>query len=48
MEARAIAIHVMGPKSITVVTRDLQLYDMAMKFWIERKDIKKQFFVPAW
>jgi len=43
MRARAIATHVMGPESLTVVTLDLQLYDMAMKLWMERDDIRKQF-----
>jgi len=33
----------MGPDAITVVTLDLQLYDMAMKLWVEREDIMKQF-----
>ncbi len=33
----------MGNKSITVMTLDLQLYDMAMKLWVEREDIRKQF-----
>ena len=43
MRARAIATHTMGPDAITVVTLDLQLYDMAMKLWVEREDIMKQF-----
>ena len=43
MRARDIATHATGPDSIAVVTLDLQLYDMAMKLWMEREDIKKQF-----
>ena len=43
MRARAIATHAMGSEDITVVTLDLQLYDMAMKLWMQREDIKKQF-----
>jgi hypothetical protein len=43
MRARALTTRVMGPESITVMTLDLQLYDMAMKLWTEREDIRKQF-----
>ena len=43
MRARDITTHTMGPEALTVVTLDLQLYDMAMKLWMERPDIKKQF-----
>ena len=43
MRARAIATHAMGPESISVVTLDLQLYDMAMKLYMAREDIKKHF-----
>ena len=43
MRARALTIRVMGPESVTVMTLDLQLYDMAMKLWTEREDIRKQF-----
>ena len=43
MRARAIAIHAMGAESITVVTLVLQLYEMAMKLWMEWESIKKQF-----
>jgi hypothetical protein len=34
MRARDIATHAMGPEALTVVTLDLQLYDMAMKLWM--------------
>ena len=38
----------MGSEAITVETVDLQLYDLAMKLWMEREDIKKQFlFCPG-
>lgn len=30
-------------ESLTVVSLDLQLYDMAMKLWMEHEDIKKKF-----
>ena len=43
MRARDIATHAMGPEAITVVTLDLQLYDMAMKLWMEREDTQKHF-----
>lgn len=43
MRANNITTCVMGSGSITVVTLDLQLYDMAMKMWTEREDIRKQF-----
>ena len=43
MRAHDITTHVMGSESITVITLDLQLYDMAMKLWVEREDIRKQF-----
>ena len=43
MRARDIATHAMGPEAITVVTLDLQLYEMAMKLWMEREDIQKHF-----
>ena len=43
MRARDIATHAMGPEAITVVTLDLQLYDMAMKLWMEQEDIQKHF-----
>ena len=43
MRAHDITTHVMGRESITVMTLDLQLYDMAMKLWVEREDIRKQF-----
>ena len=43
MRAHDITTHVMGSESITVITLDLQLYDMAMKLWVEREDISKQF-----
>ena len=33
----------MGLEAITVVTLDLQLFDMAMKMWMEHEEIKKQF-----
>ena len=37
MRAHDITTHVMGSESITVITLDLQLYDMAMKLWVERE-----------
>lgn len=43
MRAHDITTHVMGDGSITVMTLDLQLYDMAMKLWVEREDVRKQF-----
>ncbi|KAK6182329.1 hypothetical protein SNE40_010040 [Patella caerulea] len=43
MRARSIATYATGPDSVTVVTLDLQLYEMTMKLWMEREDIKKQF-----
>ena len=43
MRAHTITTRVMGSESITVMTLDLQLYDMAMKLWVEREDIRKQF-----
>ena len=43
MRAQNITTCVMGSNSITVVTLDLQLYDMAMKLWVEREDIRKKF-----
>jgi len=33
----------MGSESITVVTLDMQLYDLAMKLWVEREDIRNHF-----
>ena len=33
----------MGSNSITVVTLDMQLYDMAVKLWVEREDIRTKF-----
>jgi len=33
----------MGSESITVVTLDMQLYDMAKKLWVEREDIRNHF-----
>ena len=48
MRAHDIATHAMGPEAITVVTLDLQLYDMAMNLWMEREDIQKHFlFCPG-
>ena len=43
MKARDITTHVMGSEAVTVMTLDMQLYDMAMKLWVEREDIRKQF-----
>ena len=43
MRAQAIATSCMGLEAITVITLDLQLYDMAMKLWMTHEDIKKQF-----
>ena len=43
MRARDIATHAMGSEAITVVTINLQLYDMAMKLWMVREDIQKHF-----
>uniref|UniRef100_UPI00358E6967 uncharacterized protein isoform X1 n=2 Tax=Myxine glutinosa TaxID=7769 RepID=UPI00358E6967 len=48
MRAHNITTRVMGSEAITVMTLDLQLYDLAMKLWVEREDIRKQFlFRPA-
>ena len=41
--ARDITTRVMANDAITVMTLDLQLYDLAMKLWVEREDIRKQF-----
>ena len=43
MRARDITIATMGNGAITVMTLDLQLYDLAMKMWVENEDIGKQF-----
>uniref|UniRef100_UPI0035901BBE large ribosomal subunit protein eL39 isoform X1 n=1 Tax=Myxine glutinosa TaxID=7769 RepID=UPI0035901BBE len=43
MRAHNITTRVMGSEAITVMTLDLQLYDLAMKLWVEREDIRKQF-----
>ena len=43
MRARDITIATMGNGAITVMTLDLQLYDLAMKMWVENEDIRKQF-----
>jgi len=43
MRARDITTHVMGSESITVATLDMQLYDLAMKLWVEREDIRYHF-----
>ena len=41
-----IASRVMSPGKEVVVTLDLQLYDMAMRLWIERADIQDKFLFP--
>jgi len=33
----------MGSESITVMTLDMQLYDLAMKLWVERENIRNHF-----
>ena len=43
MRIHDIASRVMGPGKKIVVTLDLQLYDMAMRLWIERADIRDKF-----
>ena len=43
MKARGITKQVMGSGAITVVSLDMQLYDMAMKLWVDRQDIRNQF-----
>ena len=48
MRIHNIASCVMGPGKKVVVTLDLQLYDMAMRLWIERADIRDKFlFCPG-
>ena len=48
MRIHNIASRVMGPGKKVVVTPDLQLYDMAMRLWIERADIRDKFlFRPS-
>ena len=43
MRIHNIASRVMGPGKKVVVTLDLQLYNMAMRLWIERADIRDKF-----
>ena len=43
MRIHNIGSRVMGPGKKVVVTLDLQLYDMAMKLWIERADVRDKF-----
>lgn len=43
MRARGITALVLGPSKLTCISLDLQLYEMAMKLWMSRDDIQKQF-----
>ena len=48
VRSHVFATHAMGSEAITVVTLDLQLYNMAMKLWMEREDIKTTNTVSPW
>ena len=43
MRTKYVTRQVCGPNQMTVVTFDLQLYDIAMKLWMTDETIRKQF-----
>jgi hypothetical protein len=44
MRAKAITDIIMGPGYKTIISFDLQLYDMAMKLWFNNPTVKSNFF----
>lgn len=47
MQAERINTKFNGPDCVTVVGLDMQLYDMAMRFWVTDENIRKRFFFVA-
>lgn len=47
LRAEKINIKFNGPDCVTVVGLDMQLYDMAMRFWVADDNMRKRFFFVA-